>query len=361
MKLFLSWLAGTAVVATMAAILLLSPGETGTLLCDGDELLITRETITRALYSCIAYTPTPAPTLAPTATVAPTVAPTAIPPTATPAHDHADMAWHAPGAHGDRPYHEHGDAVPAWVTAAGYSPTYDHVGGTPNENHAYYKHTGFKGWAGRFNNVDWYGVFHLDFNPGGHSGRFHSYQLWLRDSTGAVSHMHGWLDFGTGNNTGSNLIVTCGVDSGIRPIIKVNQAGCPVQFENWYARAGQAGWMADFGFNIDPNYFAGGDPTNPATWTSRDGEGWHNLNRRIEFAWYANRSAQRGEFWTTQFGNVVSGPNDAACGSTVAVGEKSYTVVCLKQVIQPTLPAIQFPGNSVQRTFPEGNGVLLPN
>jgi len=31
-------------------------------------------------------------------------------------------------------------------------------------------------------------------------------------------------------------------------------------------------------------------------------------------------------------------------------------------VIQPTLPSIVFPGNSVQITFGEGNGVLLlPN
>lgn len=350
MKLFLSWLAGTAVVATMAAILLLSPGETGTLLCDGDELLITRETITRALYSCIAYTPTATPVVAPTDTP--------VPPTATPEHDHMDMHWHAPGAHGDRPAHEHGDAVPQWVTDAGYTPSFDHVGGTPNENHAYYKHTAFKGWAGRFGNVDWYGVFHLDTNPGGHGSRFHSYQLWLRDQAGAVSHMHGWLDFGQGNNTGPNLIVVCGTDSGTRPIIMPSQQGCPVRFENWYANAASPG--PDFGFNINPNYFAGGNPTDPSTWVATGGI--RNLNRRIEFAYYGKWSGQdrRGDFWTTQFGDVVSGPADALCGTQRAVGERTYTIACLKQVIQPSLPVIQFPGNSQQRTF-DGNGVLLPN
>ena len=77
--------------------------------------------------------------------------------------------------------HEHGDAPPEWVLAynrtsgigeAGTGrPAYEHVAGTPNENGhdagAWWKHTAFKGWAGRFQNVDWYGIFHLDFNPVG--------------------------------------------------------------------------------------------------------------------------------------------------------------------------------------------------
>src|SRR5690606_16062557 len=117
-----------------------------------------------------------------------------------------------------------GDPVPAWVTAAGYDPMYTHDHGTSGENAAYWKHTGFKGWAGKFaaDNQDWYWVVHLDVNPGGQGVRFHSYQLWIRDTTGAVSHMSGWMDFGTGTNTGSQKVVGCGTDSGIRPIIMVN-------------------------------------------------------------------------------------------------------------------------------------------
>lgn len=311
----------------------------------------------------------------PTATATPTNTPTNTPPpgststptptptqtTMPPMEDPEDMHWHAPGAHGDRPFHEHGDAPPQWVIDAGYDPSFDHVANTPNENMAYFKHTGFKGWAGHFGNEDWYGIFHLDFNPGGHVNRFHSYQLWIRDPSGGVSHFHGWLDFGQGNNTGPNLVLGCSGDTSIRPIMAVPAHNCPVGFESWYARSGQASWMPDMGFNINPNYYGDGtpDPANPATWVPIDGA-VHNQERRIEFAWYADRTNRRGEFYATQFGDIVSGPNDAKCGAQRSYGTRSYTIVCLKEYIAPTIQSISFPNNSVQRTFP-ANGVVLPN
>ena len=303
--------------------------------------------------------PAPAPTATPEP---PTPAPTPEPlPTATPGMDAADMTWHAPGAHGTRPAHEHGDAPPAWVYAAGYNPMFTHDGGTMGENMADYKHTGFKGWAGKFTDgQEWYGIFHLDVNPAGQNTRFHSYQLWVKDATGAVSYFHGWLDFGTGNNTGPQKIIVCATDSGIRPIIMVNKSGCAPRFENWYARAGASGYGApDFGFNINPNY-VDGDPAQPATWQSINGQP-NNINRRIEFAWYANRSPLRGDIWTDQFGRVMSGPGDARCGAQQPVGDKVYTIVCIKQLVQPTLKSIQYPGNSAQRTFPGAGIVVLPN
>lgn len=291
----------------------------------------------------------------PTATAQPTATPTDQPP-----HAEIDMYWHAPGmTHGDRPAHEHGDAPPAWLLDAGVRPSFMHPAMTPGENMPYWKHTAFKGWAGRFSGVDWYGVFHLDFQPGGHASRFHGYQLWLRDPSGAISHMHGWLDFGVGNSTGPQVVPICGNDTDVRPVMTPSQVGCPVRFESWYARAGGSGaWAPDFGFNINPNYFAGGDPANPATWTST---GYvRNLDRRIEFAWYPSRSSQRGEFWATQWGDLVSGASDPVCGTQRAFGERTYTVACLRQFIAPTLPEIGFPGNAVQRTFP-GSDVVLPN
>ena len=143
----------------------------------------------------------------------------------------------------------------------------------PNENGhdagAWWKHTAFKGWAGRFQNVDWYGIFTWTSIQVG-IPRFHSYQMWLKDATGAVSYMHGWLDFGVGNSTTPQVVVTCGNDSGIRPIMKVNSNTCPanqITFENWYDNNGGA-WGIDFGFNINANYRAGGDPANPATWSA---------------------------------------------------------------------------------------------
>ena len=311
-------------------------------------------------------TATPAP---PTVTpVPPTpIPPTAVPPTATPPPAaHEDMHWHAPAAHGDRPVHEHGDAPPAWVIAAGYDVSFSHNHGTPGENVAYWKHTAFKGWGGRFSDgQDWYGVFHLDTNPAGQSVRFHSYQLWSKDATGAVSHFSGWMDFGTGNNAGPQTVITCGQDSSVRPIMLLNQGGSctATRFENWYDNNGPA-WGPDFGFNINPTYRAGGDPANPATWT-RIGSEPRNVERRIEFAWYANRSAQRGTFWADQFGRIVTGPSDPACSSSVTVGGRSYAIVCAQQTVQPTLQSVVFPGNSAQRVFPNtGEGgvrVTFPN
>lgn len=335
-------------------------GDSVAIRCTADVLRVTQDNPVSALAICGANaTATPAPL--PTDTPEPA-------PTPTPTHDHgmeeADLRWHTPGAHGDRPAHEHGDAPPQWVLDAGYDPTYTHVGGTPNENHAYYKHTAFKGYAGQFGNQQWYAIFHLDFNPGGHVSRFHSYQLWVRDTAGGVSHFHGWLDFGTGEQTGPNLVIVCGQASNVRPIIMANQAGCPSAplFETWYARAGGSGdWAPDFGFSVSPNYYAGGDPANPATWTPVNP--WpSNLTRRVEFAIPADRlaAAPKGDFWATQWGRIVSGPSDPICGTPRTVGERTYTTVCLMQTIQSTLQPIQFPGNAVQRTFP-GNGVQLPN
>jgi hypothetical protein len=304
------------------------------------------------------------------ATATPVVTPTATPvatltatPVVTPT-DTIDMFWHEPGiSHGDRPAHEHGDRTPQWVLDAGYNPKFPHMAGTPGENLPNYKHTAFKQWTGNFNGQDWFGIFHLDFNPAGRVNRFHSYQLWVRDATGQVSAITGWLDFGEGNNTNPNLLPSCGTDSSVRPIMNPTQVGCQVQFESWYARAGGSGdWAPDFGFNINPNYYHGGEPTNPSTWIPTGGV--RNLDRRIEFAWYLGidgiRPVERGEFWSTQWGNIVSGPNDPVCGTQRAFGERSYTTLCLKQYVSPALQPMVFPGNSEQVTFP-GNNVLLPN
>ena len=79
-------------------------------------------------------------------------------------------------------------------------------------------------------------------------------------------------------------------------------------------------------------------------------------------AWVKPASlAAWGEFWADQFGRIVAGPTALSCGAQQVVGEKSYTIVCARQFIAPTLRAIQFPGNAVQRQFPGGGQVVLPN
>lgn len=352
---------GTVTAQTIVTTLRLNGGESAMVECaSGRNLTVERSPDRKAALLTCRGQNQPEPTATPV-TPEPTVQPTA---TAQPPMNEVDLFWHAPGiAHGDRPAHEHGDAPPQWLLDAGIRPTFNHVGGTPGENHAFYKHTAFKGWTGQFNGQEWYGVFHLDFNPAGHTSRFHSYQLWVRDATGAISAISGWLDFGVGNSTLPQVVLQCGGDDSTRPIMNPPVQGCPISFESWYARAGGSGdWAPDFGFNINPNFYAGGDPLNPATWTNT---GYvRNLERRIEFAWYLGgsgiRPAPRGEFYATQWGDIVSGPTDPICGTQRAIGERTYTVACLRQFIAPSLQPMTFPGNATQRQFP-GNGVVLPN
>ena len=156
------------------------------------------------------------------------------------------------------------------------------------------------------------------------------------------SFMHGWLDFGVGNSTTPQVVVTCGNDNGIRPIMKVNSNTCPanqITFENWYDNNGGAwGWTLD----------STSTPTIGRVETLRilpPGSaigGIKNLTRRIEFAWYPERSSQRGEFWADQFGGVMSGPNDARCGTQQARGDA---------LIHCGLP------QAVHRTQPHGDSI----
>lgn len=270
--------------------------------------------------------------------------------------------WHPPVINGCAAGHEHGDAPPAWVAVSGPPAMFTHAGNTPNENVV--KHTSFKGYAGRFNSQDVYIIMHLDTNPSGHSSRFHSYQMWVRDAAGGVSHWDGWQDFGVGNETGPQVRrFGCDDTDNTRPVMAVNAQACNagLRFENWYPRAagfeGNVGWMPDFGFNTSANYWAGGDPAVLSTWVPT-GNG--NGTRRMEVAWYANRSSQRGSFYATQFGEVVSGPDDPRCGSSRTVGVRTYEVLCIHQQIAPTLKSIQFPGNAQQKTY-DMTGVINPN
>jgi hypothetical protein len=285
--------------------------------------------------------------------------------TATVTHDHGQTPgncgesttqWHPAIVNGCATGHEHGDPPPQWVYDAGYNPAHQHAANTPNENQA--KPTSFKGFSMTFSGVQLYGIFHIDSNPSGHTSRFHSYQIWAKDPSGNVSHWHGWMDFGTDNMTGPQLRTTCQSDT-VRPIMFVNDEGCgALKFENWYSRAGGSGqWSWDFGFNIKPQYYTGGDPANRDTWAPT---GQMNDVRRVEAAWYSSRPHPTGAFWATQFGQIVSGPNDPVCGTSVSYGSKSYTVLCLEQYIAPTMVTVGFPGNALQKTY-DMNGVSLPN
>ncbi|MCS6910372.1 MAG: hypothetical protein NZM11_07365 [Anaerolineales bacterium] len=280
---------------------------------------------------------------------------------------HNPHEWHPPvdPATGCHYGHEHGDAPPAWVQSSRWPAMFSHPGNTPNEN--LLKHTSFKGFTLRDDGIDLYVIMHLDTNPNGHASRFHSYQAWARDASGGISYWDLWADFGEGNNTGPNVRwdENCGGNTEIRPIMAVVYPQCNLTFESWYSRAGAPGWGWDFGFNVKPQYYNGPQPgvsSNPdlsamSTWLPT---GQWNDVRRIEAAWYAFRPHPTGTFYSTQWGEIVSGPNDPRCGTQRTIGSRTYQVLCIEQYIAPTMTTFSFPGNSIQKEY-NFTGVRLPN
>jgi len=288
-------------------------------------------------------------------------------PTATVVTLGCDSPWHLPALG-----HEHGDAPSAWLAAAGITPCMTWAGNTPNENLISTKHSAFKGFAGTLNGVQLYVLVHFDSNPGGEASCFHSFQTWLKDASGGISSISGWMWFGcAGLQTGPNIARYGCDDTALRPVILVNVQSCGtlttatpaprLSFDTWYPQSagylGHAGWYPDMGLSASPTYYAGGVASDPSTWIPT---GSLNLTRRIEFSWYANRSTQRGAFTATQFGQIVSGPADPICGTPITIAGRTYTQVCLSEFIAPTLTTIQFPNNNFQETY-ASLGINLPN
>lgn len=375
----------------------LEPGSRMTLNCPTRlTVLVSRDKKTVTVRCATATSPTPTKTATSTS-VAPTATPTntSAPPTATlTATPHSHTATPAPsqtpggaptqppsagqlcpdGVHNADLWHaavdtsgcyfghEHGDAPPDWVLSSRWMPMFTHPANTPSEN--VLKHTGFKAFSLSDDGIDVYVIMHLDTNPNGHTSRFHSYQVWARDNADNVSYWDLWADFGQDNNTGPNLR-TCGDDTSIRPIMTVNVPECTINFETWYSRPGAIEWAWDLGFNVKPQYFNGprkGQASNPdlaamSTWLPT---GMLNDTRRIELAWYSFREHPVGTFYSTQFGDIVSGPNDPLCGTTRTYGSKTYTLLCLEQHIAATMTSFSFPGNAVQKDY-DSTGVRLPN
>jgi hypothetical protein len=314
----------------------------------------------------------------PTATAQPTTQPTTAPaPTATPvpggmlgACSEPMDTWHAPVVAGPdgkscATGHEHGDAPPAWIAAAGYSVSFHgHFNTSPKENSD--KHAAMKGFLARFNNVDIYFRVHAASNPLDRSARYHSYEVWARDPSGGVSHWQGWYNTGDPIKDRFPRRQVNG-DPGTRPIMLVvdQQAlnegiGC----EQWYSAPGEPGWGWDFGWTIcgatviyQPNENAtAGDQS---TWILNP-NGTRGGTRRLEASWYASRPHPSGAFVATQFGEIVSGMSDARCAGTTTKFGVSYQNTCLEQYIAPTMVQVAFPDNAAQKDF-DTTGVKIPN
>lgn len=312
--------------------------------------------------------PTPTPATNPAPTAAP--APTATPPMADMAGVCGESAdsWHAPVVNGPdgKPCatgHEHGDAPPTWIAAAGYQVSFHgHFNTSPLENTS--KHAAMKGFAAKMKGVDIYFRIHAASNPLDRSARYHSYEVFARDPSGAVSHWQGWYNGGDPVKDRFPRRKANG-DPGMRPIMLVvdqqslNEGiGC----EQWYVAPGEPSWGWDFGWTIcgattlyNPNENA--TAKDQSTWKLTGSLGG---TRRLEAAWYASRQHPTGAFVATQFGEIVNGMNDPRCVATTTKFGTVYQNVCLDQNIARSMTEVAFPDNAVQKDF-DTTGVKIPN
>jgi hypothetical protein len=292
--------------------------------------------------------------------------------------DHHDASrWHAPyewdlsTSTGCLYGHEHGDAPPAWIAEAGYAAGFDHAGGFHgNTSHLENteKHAAMKGFLADFTDYGGgtqqvYFRVHIATNALDRTARYHSYEVFMRDATGAVSHWQGW--FNSGDPSADRFLYNGRNDPGRRPIVLTQDETtfAVVKNEHWYTRA-SAAWNWDFAWTVDATTFWRPDEAydpNPANWPAT---GRLGTVRRLEPAWYgpdSRVSPNRGRpprgvaFYATPFGEIVSGPDDPRCAP--------YS--CLRQFIAPTARAVEagIPGgNPRERVFPGiGLGVRLPN
>lgn len=275
-------------------------------------------------------------------------------------------AWHPPVVNGCATGHEHGDAPPPWIVQAGYTPSFHGDFNTSATEHTL-KHAAMKGFLTRFADVEIYFRVHAGSNVLDRSARYHSYQVWARDPSGSVSHWQGW--YNSGNPYVDRFPRRRGVEIQKRPaILVVDQTSWDqgIQCEQWYAST--AVWSWDFGWTIcgiNALYYQGeNDEQDQRYWRAPTGQPGVGTLRRLEAAWYDNshgRMHPQGQFWATQFGEIVAGPSDPRCSETTPKFERTYQNVCLEQYIAPTMQEVAYPNiNAEQRQF-DGTGVNAPN
>lgn len=364
---FILGLAVARVAALPSGPVVLDRGQSVNVSCEGGAPAVARTERGGYQVTCGATV------AAPSKAGAPTVA-EAFAPTTAHASEHADVgacgepldAWHPPVVNGCATGHEHGDGPPDWIAQAGYSVTFHGDFNTSPTEHTY-KHAAMKGFLARFGDVDIYFRIHAASNVLDRSARYHSYEVWARDPSGGVSHWQGW--YNSGDPVADRYPRRRGVETAKRPVVLVvDQTSLDqgIACEQWYAAT--ATWSWDFGWTIcgvNALFYPGENgQQDQQFWRAPAGGPGVGTLRRLEASWYDNshgRNHPVGAFWATQFGEIVTGPDDERCtGSTTKFGQ-TYQNVCLEQYIAPTMPEVAYPSyNAEQRQF-DGTGVRSPN
>lgn len=270
--------------------------------------------------------------------------------------------WHPPVVDGCATGHEHGDPPPQWILDAGYTVSFHgHFNTSPTEHTS--KHAAMKGFKSDIKGVELYFRVHAASNPLDRMARYHSYEIWARDPQGGVSHWQGW--YNTGDPVRDRFVRRQGVETDTRPaMLVVDQTSWDqgVRCEQWYATTAE--WSWDFGWTIcnSTTLFQTGEQataTDPTTWRHAP-DHTTGTTRRLEAAWYTSRPHPTGQFYATQFGEIVSSPRDPRCMATSTMHGQTYQNVCLEQYIAPTMHQVDYPNNAAQKDFPN-EGVRFPN
>jgi hypothetical protein len=345
----------------------------------------------------VAPTGTQMATNTPTATAAPTMTPAA---TSTPSGSgtcavHDPNAWHGTTGPGGCTYgHEHGDAPPSWATLAFNGPFNTSAienGPAPSDDMPTMtgKHNAMKGALGpQTSNGQFYVRYHAASNVMDRMSRFHSFELWYKDSAGGVTHVSGWINSGVPTRFGDGTAGAGGrrnVSSNeidIRPEVEVVTSMFGFNnlnpSEHWYfypiGPTATGSWQPTISVLMDATTldFAN-EAANPSmiTWQRTGALG---TSREITVTWGPrggdNLPPFGVPFWSTQFGEVVSGPSDPRCTGQTSYPARptatfhpfdvpeTFNNVCLQQFLSATIPG--FIEDTAYRDY-STTGIRLPN
>lgn len=256
----------------------------------------------------------------PTATSEPEPTATSEPePTATSEPEGNPTTWHTATDH------EHGHAPPQWaedwsMQKFGHGVVYGGDEATPNEN--VMKHNAYKGQivpsaAGG----EAYIRYHGASNPHERATRYHSYEVYYKDTAGNVSFFQGWIDTG---DPATRRFPRAQGDPGIRPaMLVVDQASwnAGIRTEQWYAFAAGAR-LVEFGVNIGNSVtlWSPGehltDVHDPSTWVTTGADG---TNRLVDFFLIESRfHGVTGDFCLTALGQFAECGADGALPQHIA-------------------------------------------
>lgn len=363
-------------------------------------------------FACDQTVATPTPTATATATRTPTPVPPTATPTLTPTpapvagqpcpeylHDASRPhgAVHASGCYYG---HEHHDMPPAWLIAAGVDVRFDgafntssienvpHAQGGKHESMKLLCHANVVRAGHTFQICVRY---HAADNPHDRSARMHSFQLWVLDDSGNLSHEQGWYDSGDPEKfapgyTGPDperpsATQSTPMDTHHRPVMgavtreMVDSGAQP--FTTWYTAPGAiyegpgSTWAA-FGLSSEVTtwYHATDIATalRPEQWDRRiraDGTPANGASGvRANVTWPAFAAFTADDFnnnqpyTVSQFGHRNP---DCSPGATVTVYGVSYPVKCLTRRVWSTAgQGFDIDTGSNTRSYPDA-GVVTPN